>query len=207
MSRITSWSRTQDVSASTTVTFAGLRVLAYNELSVVVDTNQDGKVTVEQGIDASQYQFTDEKYTYANKPSDLKFPVLAEYARLKYENLEAVDTSITLAAYAHQNGSANIYNSEKHIVLSDNAHLANSGTTSTANVQHLVLVDVYGNANPATDLTVQYSVNDSTFYDTIHSVSASGDFHMVFDCGAKYLRLKNTTADTSLTAIVSGKYS
>lgn len=207
MSKLPSWSRSSDVSASTTVTFSGLRILPWNEISVVVDSDNNGKVTLEQGIDASNYQFTTEKHVYANKPGDYKFPVLSEYGRLKFENLGATDTSLSMASYGLSNGNSNIYNSDANILLVDNLNFAAAATSDSVNIQHLKELDVFGNADPSTNITVQYSYNDSNFYDTIHTVAASGDFHMNFSSGSKYMRLKNTGAvDTSLTAVVAGKY-
>ena len=207
MSRLPSWSRTIDISSGTEVSFPSVRVLPYNEITVLVDSDTDGKLTLEQGTDADVYEIIDERYVYANKVEDLTFTVQSEYAQLKYQNTGSTDTSgFKLRGYARDNGVSNIYNSLVNVLLSDAETLSAAGFTSSVNINNTKQIEVYGYADPSTNLTVQYSHNDVSFYDTIHSVAADGDYHMSFASGAKYLRLKNELIDTSLTAIVSGKY-
>lgn len=204
MSRIVNWYKDTDGSASTAYTFDYKRVVDFNEISVVVDTNKDGKITLEHSVDASNFSFPVERYVYANKVEHMKFPVFAEYARLKYENVEATDASVTMAAYGHENGAANIFVADFHRVLLDDLNLAQDETTSSVNLQHHKDADIYGNVNPGPRvLKVQYSHNDSDFYDTMHSISASGDFHAQFQVNSRYLRLKNTETDTSATIVIS----
>lgn len=210
MSRLGVWCSNVDVSGSTTVTYDGLRILPFNELSFVVESNRDGKLTLEQGIDASTYQFNSVRHVTAGEPVEVKFPVNTEYGRLKYENTSALDTSgFHLASYGFSNSNNAIYNSNDNIVLIDGT-LGSLAATSSVDIRHLKQIDIFGNVSSgAYHLDVQYSANDSDWYRTMYDVSAgsSGDFHLGFASGAKYLRLKNRLSmDISMEAILSGKY-
>lgn len=208
MSRLPAWCRSTDISASSTITFDGLRVLPFSEVSVVVAADQDGKVTFEQGVDAQTYQFTEYRHVYADKPADLKFNVATEYGRLKYENLAASDTSgFKMGTYGFHDDTAQ--RTDANILVAGSAgapvNLAAAASTQTANVTHLRTLDIFGTANPDTTLDIYYSHNDSNYYKSIWSVTTSGDFHMNLDSGAKYLQIKNAGVDTSLFCVVAGK--
>jgi hypothetical protein len=112
-----------------------------------------------------------------------------------------------MASYGTSNGNSNIYNSDDNILLADNIHVAAGGSTDAANIRHLTQIEVFGSVPTAYTLNVQYSADSSSWFNTIHTATgASGDYHMSFASGAKYLRLYNAGADVSLQAIVAGKF-
>jgi hypothetical protein len=67
------------------------------------------------------------------------------------------------------------------------------------------MVSFYGNTSAATDLTVQFSANNATWYDSEEKrVAVNGNFGFTIDCAARYVRLKSSAAVT-ITATITAK--
>ena len=203
MSRLTLWNRTIDISASTTITFPSAKLLKYDSVGVFCESSQDAKIHLEHSIDNSNFDFAEYKYVHSGN-NQVRFPLVAEWAKLKVENVGTSDASMRLFSYAY-NDHGNTYHSAINEQVLDNVHLAAAGTTGTVQVEHIKDVDAYGSCIPATTLVIQYSPDDSTWHDSMHSISASGDFHAHLDVGARFMRFKNDGVDTSAIIVVSGK--
>lgn len=88
----------------------------------------------------------------------------------------------------------------------NNATPAAGGTSSSVLVLSASVISVFGNANGATTLTVQFSYDGTNFYDSEYTITLTdaGDFGKTIQCGARYVRLK-TSASVTITATISGK--
>jgi hypothetical protein len=53
------------------------------------------------------------------------------------------------------------------------------------------LVTIYGSSLTSTTLTVQYSYDSSTFFDTNHTITTTTNFNLEFTTSAPYMRLRN----------------
>jgi len=80
------------------------------------------------------------------------------------------------------------------------------GTSNAADCQYCSNISVFGNSNAATTITAQVSQDGGTWYDTSNNsvLLGSGDFHFSFTSGARYIRLKSSSAAT-LTVTIAGK--
>ena len=81
------------------------------------------------------------------------------------------------------------------------------GTSNAADCQYCYNISVFGNSNAATTISAQVSQDGGfTWYDTSYSsvLSGAGDFHFSFTSGARYIRLKSSSAAT-LTVTIAAK--
>lgn len=85
------------------------------------------------------------------------------------------------------------------------AAVAAAGTSAAVDTGSAVHLSVFGNADAATDITLQWSEDNVNFYGTEKiSLAAAGDFVMHLTSGAKYLRLSSSAA-ANITATIAGK--
>jgi hypothetical protein len=72
---------------------------------------------------------------------------------------------------------------------------------SNKNVQNLTF---YGNCNGPTVITVQFSNNNTTYYDSMYSytVSSAGSFGFSLNASPNYIRLKSTS-DVACNAFIN----
>lgn len=78
------------------------------------------------------------------------------------------------------------------------------GTSAKIDTKSLPHVSVFGNTSGASTITVQFSADNTNFYDSGTTVSANGDFGINFTGGAQYVRLKSS-ANVTVSATVSAK--
>lgn len=79
------------------------------------------------------------------------------------------------------------------------------GTSASLDCQFNSNISVFGNASSATTITIQFSNDNTDFYNTGNTIEANGDFGLSLSgVGARYIRLHNSTSST-ITAIISAK--
>lgn len=88
--------------------------------------------------------------------------------------------------------------------------LFNNVTTSGADQKSSSLdklytrhVDLYGSVDKATVLTVELSADDTTWYTSNYTYTASGatNIHLSFECAARYIRVSCSVNTTTLTVL------
>ena len=87
-----------------------------------------------------------------------------------------------------------------------NAAAVTAGATSTAvDTGYGANCAIFGNVNGAATLTVQYSQDNTNYYDgPAATVTQSSDFRIDAVVGARWIRLKNS-ATTTITATIACK--
>ena len=76
------------------------------------------------------------------------------------------------------------------------------GVSASLAVGDFPFVSAYGNANAATTITLQYSADNTNFYDGPNVVLAgAGDFRIDAQTGAEYVRLKSSASVTATASI------
>jgi hypothetical protein len=85
------------------------------------------------------------------------------------------------------------------------ASVGSNGTSGVEDTWSCPFVSAFGNANAATTLTLEYSMDGSTFYaGPSTTLSGAGDFHIDATTAARYLRLLSSAAAT-ITATLAAK--
>ena len=84
--------------------------------------------------------------------------------------------------------------------------VAIGGTSTVLDAAFYATISVFGNASEATTIIVQFSQNNTNYFDSSNSTSlgGGGDFGFTFPAGSRYVRLKSTAA-AIITATVAGK--
>lgn len=87
----------------------------------------------------------------------------------------------------------------------DAATTGAGGTSSVLDTWSSPFVSAFGNVSGATTITLQFSADNSNFYDgpTV-SPSGAGNFYLSATVGARYVRLKSSNSVTA-TATLSAK--
>jgi len=80
------------------------------------------------------------------------------------------------------------------------------GTSASIDTQYTPFVSIFGNADAATTITIQYSQDNANFYNgpTLAIPALGSDFASDITVGARYVRLQSSGAAT-ITATVAGK--
>lgn len=88
----------------------------------------------------------------------------------------------------------------------NNAATGAGGVSNAVDCQGSHTVTAFGHVSGATTLTVQFSQNGTTFYDTATTTAPVGaaDFALSFSTGARWVRVKSSGAVTA-TATIAGK--
>jgi len=103
---------------------------------------------------------------------------------------------------------------EEHAPVGSHGNLASAAAltaavaTSSVDCQHVKALDVFGNSSDGNTFTVQYSMDDTNWYSSIHSANpgAGQDFHIHLpNVGARYVRIMPTGNDTTATITLCGK--
>lgn len=86
------------------------------------------------------------------------------------------------------------------------AAVAIAGTSTSLDASYASNIAIFGNTSAATTFTVQYSQDNTNWYDSDITlvVAGAGNFAKTFQSGARYLRLKSSAAAT-ITATISAK--
>lgn len=87
----------------------------------------------------------------------------------------------------------------------DNVAVGAGGTSTAIDCQYQGIISAFGHVSGATTITLQYSQDNSNFYDAGSSVTiGAADFFIDVRTGARYMRLKSSGAVT-ITATIAGK--
>lgn len=86
----------------------------------------------------------------------------------------------------------------------NNVAAAANATSTSVDTNIVRVLSLFGNVSAATILTVQYSQNNSTWYDGTKLDLVAGNFAIGIPVGARYVRLK-TSAAATITATIAGK--
>lgn len=93
----------------------------------------------------------------------------------------------------------------KHANAWDAASVDIAGTSTSLDTWSCPFVSAFGNSSAAATITLQYSHDDTNFYDGPTQVlSGAGNFRIDATCAARYVRLKASAAAT-ITATLSAK--
>lgn len=164
-------------------------------------TNIIGKVEIEEGGKTANV-FTANVDTYATADNMLMTGshMLAlkdsgtEWVRLRADS--SFNLRVAVNAVPVVGTHANAWNA---------AAVLAAGTSTSVDCQYASSISIFGNASAATTITVQYSQDNTNFYDdTIDTISANGNFAFNLTAGARYVRLKSSAAAT-ITATIAGK--
>jgi hypothetical protein len=129
-------------------------------------------------------------------------------ATVKAASTAAVATDTALVVAISPNNSVAVTTTPPVVGTHANAWnaaavLAN-GVSASIDCQYTPNISVFGNvAGGASTITVQFSQDDTNFYDATSTV-ANGDFSVSGIYGARYIRLKSSAART-ITATIAGK--
>ncbi len=87
----------------------------------------------------------------------------------------------------------------------NNATVSPSDVSTTIECLHCHNISVFGTTNSATTLTVQVSQDSNNWYDTSNTIVmvGSGNFHLFFNTGARYIRLRSSSGCTLTASIVA----
>ena len=89
-----------------------------------------------------------------------------------------------------------------------NASPISNGTSTAIDCSYVSNISIFGTTSATTTFTIQCSQNNSIFYDSTYSITVTGaaDFGASYvGIGAKYIRLKTSAAQTSITVTIAGK--
>jgi hypothetical protein len=78
------------------------------------------------------------------------------------------------------------------------------GTSTAVDCQYAAHVTVFGNTSGASTITIQFSQDNTNFYDSETTIAANGNFGKSVTAGARYVRLKSS-ADVTATATIAAK--
>ena len=84
------------------------------------------------------------------------------------------------------------------------ASVSANGTSTAIDMGQAAVISAFGNTSATTTITVQFSQDNTNFYDSATTVVANGNFGITFNHGARYVRLKSSAAAT-ITATLAGK--
>lgn len=79
------------------------------------------------------------------------------------------------------------------------------GVSTAVDTQNCAHVTVFGNTSAASTITVQFSQDNTNFYDSEVTISANGNFGKNLTAGARYVRLKSS-ADVTANATIAAKH-
>lgn len=80
-----------------------------------------------------------------------------------------------------------------------------NGTSTSLDTGGYPFVSAFGNSSGATTITVQYSQDDTNYYDGATQVlGGAGNFRIDVTCAARFVRLKSSNSVTA-TATIAAK--
>jgi hypothetical protein len=82
------------------------------------------------------------------------------------------------------------------------------GVSTAIDCAYAPNISVFGASSATTTFTIQYSQNNSTFYDSTYSITVTNasNFGASYSgVGARYIRLKTSAAQTTITVTIAGK--
>lgn len=84
--------------------------------------------------------------------------------------------------------------------------VAAGGASAVLDTWHLPFVTAFGNASAATTITLQVSQDNVNWYNSqvAQTLSAAGNFCLITEMGARYVRLTSSAAAT-ITATITAK--
>lgn len=198
----------KDLSSNATYSTSFHRVLHNDEYRMIVDTAGDVRLDFEHSVDASNVLLTESRYLYGGTAhNEVCFPVVSEYGRFSVTNVGSTDTSVTSVCTSRKSGIDNYKDKLNYRIVGNDLGASNFavGASTAVQTHNFKQFDLYGNADPSTNITVQLSVDGTNYYNSNYTGDVCGNFHMQFDCNAPFFRLNNNDRDTSATVCTSSK--
>lgn len=202
--------------SSITANFQGVTVVDYSELQAEITASRGANVAG-MGLPVSIVQSITQTVSVSGNPAMQGMvahdavvtgnPVLAgAYAHATGQAAVSADGDV-VRLWADRQGRLAVWvpPAGAHANGWSAAAVLAGGVSAALDTLYTKTVSIFGNASAATDLTAQYSQDNTNWYDSDQKIAgATGNFGLTFDAAARYIRVKSSAAAT-ITLTIAAK--